>query len=241
MTPPHKPFMAETQRARQKATPFAPDGDGPGTPVAMPAPTVSVDNTDVLAELHGLAAKMDRFLSIDVRQIDLIQTEIADISGKIRATKVEMAALRHPLAGQDTFHEAASELSAVVAATEAATHTIVSCAEELDGIAGELKACVPEGYHAERITDMAETITRIYEACNFQDLTGQRITKVVNALSFIEERVEAMMGLWNRKEFEAMPLPPPITKKDGALDLAGPAHAETASTISQADIDALFN
>jgi chemotaxis regulatin CheY-phosphate phosphatase CheZ len=45
---------------------------------------------------------------------------------------------------------------------------------------------------------MNEAVVKIFEACNFQDLTGQRITKVVRALSFIEERVEAMMGVWNK-------------------------------------------
>lgn len=55
---------------------------------------------------------------------------------------------------------------------------------------------------------MNEMIVRIFEACNFQDLTGQRITKVVRALSFIEERVDAMMGVWHKREFETMPLPP---------------------------------
>jgi len=236
-----KPFMAEVQRTRGTAMANGSNGVGasPHGPVTAAAP-VDVDNTEVLEALDGLAAKMDRFLTLDVRQIDLIQAEIADISGKIKATKVEMAALRHQLAGQDTFHEAASELNAVVSATEVATNTIMGCAEELDGIVAELKACAPEGDQTARITDMGETVTRIYEACNFQDLTGQRITKVVRALAFIEERVDAMMNLWNRKEFEAMPLPPAVVKRDGDLALHGPAQGQESGTISQADIDALF-
>jgi chemotaxis protein CheZ len=82
---------------------------------------------------------------------------------------------------------------------------------------------------------------KIFEACNFQDLTGQRITKVVRALSFIEERVEAMMGVWNKREFETMPLPPGMAAKDGDLDLHGPNKVDQSKgMISQADIDALF-
>ncbi|WP_247875744.1 hypothetical protein [Azospirillum sp. TSH100] len=239
-----KPFMAELQKARKSGHPFqALIEDGAAASSALPAPTqvVQADNTEVLRAVSELGAKLDRFLAMDAAQIDQIQVEIADISGRIKATKVEMAAIRHPLAGDDKFQQASQELGAVVAATEAATNTIMACAEELEEVVSELKSSLPEGYHNDRVNDMVDVIVRIYEACNFQDLTGQRITKVVRAMSFIEERVDAMMSLWNKREFEAMPLPPSVTKKDENLDLHGPAEATPDSgNISQADIDALF-
>ena len=37
-------------------------------------------------------------------------------------------------------------------------------------------------------------VTRIYEACSFQDITGQRIGKVVTALKAIEGRVQQVGG-----------------------------------------------
>jgi chemotaxis protein CheZ len=243
----NRPFTAELQRAKRNATPgseaAADTLNGRRPPVAI-APTegapVVVDNSAVLRAIADLGSKFDRYLAMDASQIDQIQTEIADISGRIKATKVEMAALRHPLAGDDKFLQASQELSAVVSATEGATNAIMACAEELEEIIQELKSSMPEGYQADRVNDMVEVIVRIYEACNFQDLTGQRITKVVRALTFIEERVDAMMGLWNRREFEAMPLPPSVTKKDEHLDLHGPAESGVDGNVSQADIDALF-
>lgn len=243
MTQLQKPFMAELQKAKRNGNPYhavAPDASVPAIAAPLPAATVTVDNQEVLRAIHDLGGRLDRFLSMDAQQIDQIQTEIADISGRIKATKVEMAALRHPLAGEDKFQQASEELTAVVSATEAATNTIMACAEELEEVVQELRASMPEGYQADRVNDMQEVIVRIYEACNFQDLTGQRITKVVRALSFIEERVDAMMGVWNRREFEAMPLPPSVTKKDGDLDLHGPSAEEVPGNISQSDIDALF-
>lgn len=36
-------------------------------------------------------------------------------------------------------------------------------------------------------------MTNIYEACNFQDLTGQRISKVVKALRHIESHIDRMI------------------------------------------------
>lgn len=237
-----KPFMAELQKSkRSNGSPF----NGSSAPSAAATPAVgiagpvTVDNSEVLKAIQDVGAKLDRFLTMDIQQIDQIQTEVADISGRIKATKVEMAALRHPLAGEDRFIQASQELSAVVSSTEAATNTIMGCAEELEEIVNELKAS-SEGYQKDRLGDMHEVVVRIYEACNFQDLTGQRITKVVRALSFIEERIEAMMGLWNRREFEAMPLPPTVTKMDGELELHGPSEETQNGNISQADIDALF-
>lgn len=239
-----KPFMAELQKARKTGNPFQGliDDSVAAAPVlAAPVQTIAMDNTEVIRAIGDLGAKLDRFLTMDAAQIEQIQVEVADISGKIKATKAEMAAIRHPLAGgDDKFQQASQELNAVVSATEAATNTIMACAEELEEVVAELKSSLPEGYHRDRVNDMTDVVVRIYEACNFQDLTGQRITKVVRAMSFIEERVDAMMGLWNKREFESMPLPPSVTKRDENLDLHGPAQASETGNISQADIDALF-
>ena len=38
--------------------------------------------------------------------------------------------------------------------------------------------------------------TDIYTACSFQDITGQRTDKVVQALRFIEQRINAMIEIW---------------------------------------------
>ncbi|HYG87283.1 MAG TPA: hypothetical protein VD978_13580 [Azospirillum sp.] len=237
-----KPFMAELQKSkRSNGNPYtAATASAATAPAAALAGPVTVDNSEVLKAIQEVGAKLDRFLTMDVQQIEQIQTEVADISGRIKATKVEMAALRHPLAGEDRFVQASQELSAVVSSTEAATNTIMGCAEELEEIVNELKASSADGYQKDRLGDMHEVVVRIYEACNFQDLTGQRITKVVRALSFIEERIESMMNLWNRREFEAMPLPPSVTKMDGELELHGPSEETQSGNISQADIDALF-
>src|SRR3954452_8786339 len=243
-----KPFMAELQKARRTAPPGSAPSESsalvglmPSEPVPQLPLSVEVDHTPVLRSIAELHAKFDRFMSHDRSDIDQIQIEIADISGRIKATKAEMAALRHPLASEDRFQQASEELGAVVNATEIATNTIITCTEEIEEIIHELRAQLPERYQSSRVNDMNEAVVKNFEACNFQDLTGQRITKVVRALSFIEERVEAMMGVWNKREFETMPLPPGMAAKDGELDLHGPNKVDQAKGMnSQADIDALF-
>jgi chemotaxis protein CheZ len=239
---PRKLFMAELQHLKRGPGPGAPVPDS-ADPAALPAPpvTVSVDQGEVLKAIADLGSRLDRFLSTDHTEIERIQVDIADISGRIKATKAEMAALRHPLANEDKFHQASAELNAVVTATEHATNAIMATAEAMEEIIHELRAQLPEGYQSSRVNDMNELVVRIYEACNFQDLTGQRITKVVRALTFIEERVDAMMGVWHRKEFETMPLPPGTAHRDGDLELHGPNDANPKTgMISQDDIDKLF-
>jgi chemotaxis protein CheZ len=239
---PRRPFMAELQHLKRSGG-AGPQPDAPPAAAApAPAPAPVVDNSEVLRAIADLTAKFDRFVTTDQADIESIRIEIFDISGRIKATKAEMAALRHPLASEDKFQQASEELTAVVSATEGATNSIMAAAEEIDSIVQELRSQLPaDGYQAGRVQDLAEQVTRIYEACNFQDLTGQRITKVVRALSFIEERVDAMMSVWNKKEFELMPLPPEVTKKDGDLELHGPNEANAEKgMISQSEIDALF-
>ncbi|WP_207477427.1 hypothetical protein [Arenibaculum pallidiluteum] len=242
-----RPFMAELQQLKRLGAALSGEGQaaealGNGAANGAVTTVAEVDQTEVLSAIADLSAKLDRFINNDQIEIEKIQIEISDIAGRIKATKAEMAALRHPLADEDRFQAASEELTAVVSATESATHTIMSAAEEIDGIVHELKSTLPsDSYNAGRVHDLAEQVTKIYEACNFQDLTGQRINKVVRALSFIEERVEAMMSVWNKKEFELMPLPPGLYKRDDGLDLHGPNEVNAnKGMISQADIDALF-
>lgn len=234
-----RPFMAEMQQLR-RPRPGAPEAEA--APVPIPTLSPHAGNAEVLRAIADLGSRFDRFLSIDRAEIEKIQLDISDIAGRIKTTKAEMAALRHPLANEDKFQQASEELTAVVCATEAATNAIMKSAEDLDEIVQELRSQMPDGYLSSRLNDMNDQIVRIYEACNFQDLTGQRITKVVRALAFIEERVEAMMSVWNRKEFELMPLPPGIARKDGELELHGPNEADAGKgMIDQAQIDALFD
>ena len=91
-------------------------------------------------------------------------------------------------------------------------------------------------------------VTRIYEACNFQDITGQRITKVVKTLKHIEDRVSAMLSVFGDEtchraaDRHAAPVaPPPASKPPAAASegdlLNGPQLPDDAK--KQAEIDAI--
>jgi chemotaxis protein CheZ len=217
-------------------------GEAPGAGEApMLAPSSRPDNDEILAAVAALSDKLDRFLDADRTDFDRIKVEVNDIAGRIQATKAEIAALRHPLEPNDKFLSAAAELGAVVSDAESATNTIMSEAEKVDAILGALCSQATDEDGAAKLASAGESIVRIFEACNFQDLTGQRIGKVTRTLTFIEGRVNAMLSLWNAKELEALPLPPSLEKVDNGLALHGPSGGSQQATISQNDIDSLFD
>jgi chemotaxis protein CheZ len=124
---------------------------------------------------------------------------------------------------------ATDELDAIVEHTAQATNEILDCCEVLE----RLQAEVPPA----AATALQGAVTRIYEACSFQDITGQRISKVVAALKAIESRVETAVA-------HAAGRPPPeaaasTTPRTEGQDLAnGPQLPAGAS--SQAEIDRLL-
>jgi chemotaxis protein CheZ len=87
-------------------------------------------------------------------------------------------------------------LSAIVQATENATNTIMECAETL--MAADIKD--PAAYKA--LVD--DKMLVIFEACSFQDITGQRIAKVVETLQHIEERVARFANVMQAKDLEGL-------------------------------------
>ena len=83
--------------------------------------------------------------------------------------------------------------------------------------------------------------SRSSKPCNFQDLTGQRITKVVSTLRFVEDRIMQMMDIWGGIEtFKDIEVEQRELKEGDAALLNGPALESDIDVATQDDIDALF-
>ena len=189
--------------------------------------------------LAELAALRDR-----VAEAARLQEELAELSAAIDRTKREIAALHYEDNAGDRFEAAGSELEAVVKATEAATDGILAAAERIENLAANLSAAAVDAGARVQAEEIAEHVVAIFEACNFQDITGQRITKVVQTLEFVEERVAGMMDIWGGARGLAAFAPPradsaAVTEDEAAL-LNGPALDEAEGHATQDDIDALF-
>src|SRR5690349_4799248 len=125
----------------------------------------------------------------------VLLAELEALGREVRRAKSEIAALRVDDINASHIPTATDELDAVVSHTAAATNEILDCCETLEGMQPRLS-----GPDAEALSG---AVTRIYEACSFQDITGQRIAKVVSALKAIESRVAAVTASFGRTAGEA--------------------------------------
>lgn len=208
---------------------------------ALPPQASTAEFNMLRDEIKQLSGKIDSFITVDHTEIERIRNEVQNIATRIESTKREIASLRHPLATahDDKFTAASMELGAVVKVTEEATNGIMRNAEKIDEIVQGVRAQIQDSYAASQLQEVSDLIVNIFESCTFQDLTGQRITKVVKTLDFIEKRVDSMLEIWGKKDIEAQPMAPDLVKVDGQLKLHGP-QAKTEA-ISQSDIDKMFD
>lgn len=206
----------------------------------------SVD-TNVVADLALPDAPPDALLDKykeEIKEASKLKSELDLMRAAILRTKSEIVALRYDGASSERIRLVSDELDEVVAGTEAATEGILSAVEVIDSNASGLSATLT-GVEANQALEIQEQVVAIFEACNFQDITGQRITKVVDALRYIEERIESMLDIWGEDSFEGVE-----AADDGSSDAdvpvgralaSGPSMPEAEDRASQADIDALFD
>lgn len=170
-----------------------------------------------------------------------LKVELDAIYEAIAQTKKEIATLHQTTGSEgEDMTRVTNELDAVVSGTEGATETILSAAEFIDETANTLSARVGKE-ESELAGDIRDQVVQIFEACNFQDLTGQRITKVVGTLRFIEDRIEQMMDIWGGIEtFKEIETEMRKAKEGDAALLNGPSLESDVDVASQDDIDALF-
>jgi chemotaxis protein CheZ len=131
-------------------------------------------------------------------------------------------------------------LQAIVSGTEQATQQVLQAAEDIDQSANTLSAALKSEHEQGLANDIRDRVVQIFEACNFQDLTGQRVGKVVESLAFLEEHVGRLMEIWRSiEQFKPVVFDEPA-KDDNKL-LNGPKLAGEAGHSSQDDIDSLFD
>jgi chemotaxis protein CheZ len=122
----------------------------------------------------------------DVSVADLrFYSELEELARYIKEAKHEIASIQPKDISTSFIPSATDELDAVVGATEEATNKIMDVCDEMSAIA--------ETTAAESKEKLIACTTKIFEACNFQDITGQRITKVVETLKHIDAKIEAIV------------------------------------------------
>jgi chemotaxis protein CheZ len=138
--------------------------------------------------------------------------------------------------GKDHISKATDELDEVVKATEQATGKIMDSCETIQGHVRH--------WSDPRADDVNLETVKIFEACSFQDITGQRVSTAVSAIYEIEKRIDAMLELLSGPVQHTAPRPQKANQlaseewSDESL-MNGPQMPENAMT--QEDIDRLLN
>ncbi|AMN54837.1 hypothetical protein ACP90_23335 [Labrenzia sp. CP4] len=190
---------------------------------------------------EAMSAKFMAEFRKELSEAAKLKVELDAIYEAIAQTKREIATLHHTTGSKgEEMTRVTNELDAVVIGTEGATETILASAEFIDETANTLSARLGKE-DAELANDIQDKVIQIFEACNFQDLTGQRITKVVSTLRFVEDRIMQMMDIWGGIEtFKDIEVEQRELKEGDAALLNGPALESDIDVATQDDIDALF-
>lgn len=202
-----------------------------------------ITNEDVLMAILALRQELEPHVQACALasgpDLDILRREMQDLRDFIRRTNMEIAAIKHPKAREDRIDSATHELDAIIGATEVATNDILQQAEEIERLAERIRDNVKD----EQAVNIADQITdhamRLFEACGFQDITGQRVAKVVSTLRYVEERVLSIIRIWGEDEFDSVPLPTSVPDDSDARLLNGPQLK--GGGIDQSLVDQMFD
>lgn len=167
----------------------------------------------------------------DMSALDLhVYRELDSLAEYINSAKADIAAVRSDDIRNKHLPDATVELDAIVRHTEEATGTILDAAEAIDTEARKMEC--------QLINDQ---VVLIFEACGFQDLTGQRISKIVTTLQHIEDRIAKITVIFG-EHFQNIAPADDVDEMDGKSEderlLNGPSLPSNAN--DQEDIDALL-
>ena len=170
---------------------------------------------------------------------EVLKGELQGLFRYIQRVRQEIAAISNPADEDFQFETMSEQLDAIVKATDEATHTIMQAMEESESIIGKVQAAVKDPGSKELLLQLTDNINKVFEACSFQDITGQRIGKVAKSITYVEDRVNALTDVWGREEIAKTEVEKTEKTEDEKL-LHGPA-LDSQRSISQDEIDALFD
>ena len=223
-------------------------------------PRVDTSRAEIMAALDDIREMLEIFRPLQRQALGLMDdyrreaAEVARLSQEVAGLQGTLAAVRQELAaiGQGTGegsvtgmalarqrdldrYVALKELSAVGDETAHAAGDILGAAEIIAGEARRLKQSgEPENVgSAESI--MGQLI-KLYEACNYQDLTQQRVAKIRRHIEGLAAHLDELTAI-------LQVAPRQMTARRAANDarlLNGPAVAGTPGHLQQNEIDGYF-
>jgi chemotaxis protein CheZ len=127
-------------------------------------------------------AELSAEVHATVQMVDFSETNLSGQLGRIHEQIANLVAVP-----ATATHNSGLELEAVVQATETAANRIMEAAEAIGDWLRDGRRD-PEALEA-----VAQRVNTIFEACTFQDITGQRIRRAIEHLQHVETMLTAMM------------------------------------------------
>ncbi len=185
-----------------------------------------------LDDFRGLLAGQD-----SKSPIEILRAELQSMGTAIDHARQDIADIKPKDSTNNRIMAATGELDAIVTAAERATNEILAAAEQIQDISDKLREAGADQDLCDSIVDKA---TDIFMACSFQDITGQRTTKVVNVLQYLEQRVAAMAEIWSSDADKSGNATAAIGETRPDADLLEGPQLE-GQGIDQNDVDELLN
>lgn len=162
---------------------------------------------------------------------DYLRQKNSEIFQEVRKIALQLEETKNALTGpaklgDNPLSTVQSELGAVLAHNEKAADTILSSCEAIQ----EQVASAEMENGALDFAAVTGSINEIFEACDFQDLSGQRLTKVIDTLHFVEDTVGNLVQLLAKQ-----------VKAEAQTEAEMLRNGPGAEAVSQEDIDALFD
>lgn len=139
-----------------------------------------------------IASVMHKAGSAETQPLQHIHSELESLAKTIDDMHRDILATRSHDVSDKHIPNATDELDAVIGATEVASATIMDSCEAIQGLVDTCDDATKDA--------IVEQTTKIFEACAFQDITGQRISKVINTLKDIEGSVDRLLELFGHQE-----------------------------------------
>jgi chemotaxis protein CheZ len=185
---------------------------------------------EIMQELSALRAMLAAAPAAAIAQgsasrqdeIQRLVSELRLIQSTIRADRQTQSAGGRPAPAACVV----GELEAVIGDSELATQKILAAAEDIDQAANNLSAALKSDFENGLAQDIRDRVIQIFEACNFQDVTSQRVAKVMATFAGLERQIARALD-----ELAGVNAAPP---------LHGPRLAGDPGHVSQSEVDSLF-
>lgn len=176
----------------------------------------------------------------DTGDAGILKKELSGLFLYIQRVRQEIAAISRPADEEVGFESMGDQLDAIVTATEEATNTIMEAMEKSSVAIAELKKVITDPKQKGFLDEIENNGQAVFQACSFQDITGQRVSKVIKSVTYVEDKVNALIEIWGKEELEKVEVEAAEEKTDDEKLLHGPA-LESEQSFSQSEIDALFD